>query len=80
MSSFDLESRVIQITADQLGISDEDITLTSSFSSDLGADSLDIVELILALEEEFETEIPDDTIKKVKSVGELIKYLELETH
>ena len=80
MSSFDLESRVIQITADQLGISDEDITLTSSFSSDLGADSLDIVELILALEEEFETEIPDDTIKKVNSVGELIKYLELETH
>ncbi|HAA81323.1 MAG TPA: acyl carrier protein, partial [Thermoanaerobacter sp.] len=61
--------------AEQLGIDPEEITMESSFIDDLGADSLDIVELIMALEEEFDIEIPDEDAEKIKTVGDVVEYL-----
>jgi acyl carrier protein len=67
--------RVKKIIIDQLGIDASKITEESSFVDDLGADSLDIVELIMALEEEFDVEIPDEDAEKIKTVGDATKYL-----
>lgn len=67
--------RVKKIIVDQLGIDTSKITEGSSFVDDLGADSLDIVELIMAFEEEFDVEIPDEDAEKIKTVGDAIKYL-----
>ena len=60
---------------EQLGVSDSAITLEASFIDDLGADSLDIVELIMALEEEFDIEIPDSDAEKVATVGDVVDYI-----
>ena len=68
--------KVIEIVAEQLGIGEEEIQIDSKFVEDLGADSLDIVEVLLALEEEFEVEISDDEAQKIKTVGELIQFIE----
>jgi len=73
MSIYD---KVKSIIADQLGIDEEEITTESSFIEDLGADSLDIVELIMSLEEEFEIEIPDEEAEKIRTVGEAVKYIQ----
>ena len=67
--------RVKKIIVDQLGIDANKITEKSSFVDDLGADSLDIVELIMAFEEEFDIEIPDEDAEKIKTVEDTIKYL-----
>ena len=67
--------RIKKIIVDQLGIEDEKITIVSSFIDDLGADSLDIVELIMAFEEEFDIEIPDEDAEKMKTVGDAVDYL-----
>jgi len=67
--------RVKKIIVDQLGVDVSKITQESSFVDDLGADSLDIVELIMAFEEEFDIEIPDEDAEKIKTVGDAIKYL-----
>ncbi len=67
--------RVKKIIVDQLGIDASKISQESSFVDDLGADSLDIVELIMAFEEEFDIEIPDEDAEKIKTVGDAIKYL-----
>jgi acyl carrier protein len=67
--------KVRNIIAEQLGIDPEEITMESSFIDDLGADSLDIVELIMALEEEFDIEIPDEDAEKIKTVGDVVEYL-----
>ncbi len=67
--------RVKKIIVDQLGVDTSKITEESSFVDDLGADSLDIVELIMAFEEEFDVEIPDEDAEKIKTVGDSIKYL-----
>ena len=67
--------RVRNIIAEQLGIDPGEITMESSFIDDLGADSLDIVELIMALEEEFDIEIPDEDAEKIKTVGDVVEYL-----
>ncbi|SFE31063.1 acyl carrier protein [Thermoanaerobacter thermohydrosulfuricus] len=67
--------KVRDIIAEQLGIDPEEITMESSFIDDLGADSLDIVELIMALEEEFDIEIPDEDAEKIKTVGDVLEYL-----
>ena len=67
--------RVKKIIVDQLGIEESKITENSSFIDDLGADSLDIVELIMAFEEEFDIEIPDEDAEKMKTVGDAVKYL-----
>ena len=70
------EDRVKQIIVDQLGVSAEQVTPEASFIDDLGADSLDTVELVMALEEEFDIEIPDEDAEKMTTVADAIKYLE----
>lgn len=70
-----VETKVKEIIAEQLGINEDDIVSESSFVDDLGADSLDIVELVMALEEEFELEIPDDEAEKLETVSELVNYI-----
>ena len=69
--------RVRKILVDQLGdISEDEVTLEASIVDDLGADSLDIVEIVMALEEEFEIEIPDEDAEKIKKVQEIVDYVE----
>lgn len=68
--------RIRQIIAEQLGVKNEDVTPQASFIDDLGADSLDTVELVMALEEEFGIEIPDEDAEKMTKVEEAIKYIE----
>ncbi|HEY5560187.1 MAG TPA: acyl carrier protein [Clostridiaceae bacterium] len=63
------------IIAEQLGLEADEITMESSFVDDLGADSLDIVELIMALEEEFDMEIPDEDAEKISIVGDIVDYI-----
>jgi acyl carrier protein len=70
-----IEARVRSIIADQLGITEDEIKPESKFIEDLGADSLDIVELIMAMEEEFQTEIPDEEAEKIRCVGDAIEYV-----
>ena len=72
----DVAQKVKQIIAEQLGVKIEEVTDTASFVDDLGADSLDTVELVMALEEEFGIEIPDEDAEKMTSVGESIRYIE----
>ena len=67
--------RIKKIIIDQLGIEEEKISIDSSFIDDLGADSLDIVELIMAFEEEFDIEIPDEDAEKIKTVVDAVNYL-----
>jgi len=71
-----VENRVKSIIADQLGVAEEQIKPESKFIEDLGADSLDIVELIMAMEEEFQTEIPDEEAEKIRTVGDAISYVQ----
>ncbi|MCK9236679.1 acyl carrier protein [Thiopseudomonas acetoxidans] len=70
-----IEERVKKIVAEQLGVKVEEVTNSASFVDDLGADSLDTVELVMALEEEFETEIPDEQAEKITTVQEAIDYV-----
>ena len=70
-----VEDRVKKIVAEQLGVSEDEIKASSSFVDDLGADSLDTVELVMALEEEFETEIPDEEAEKITTVQLAIDYI-----
>lgn len=72
----DAGQKVRSIIAEQLGVKIEEVTDTASFVDDLGADSLDTVELVMALEEEFGIEIPDEEAEKMTSVGEAIRYVE----
>lgn len=67
--------KVRDIISDQLGIDADEISMESSFMDDLGADSLDIVELIMALESEFDLEIPDEDAEKISSVGNVVDYI-----
>ncbi|MBQ4631603.1 MAG: acyl carrier protein [Clostridia bacterium] len=67
--------KVKNIIADQLGVNESDITPASDFIDDLGADSLDIVELIMALESEFDLEIPEDEAENVRTVGDVVEYI-----
>lgn len=70
-----IEERVKKIVAEQLGVKLEDVTNEASFVDDLGADSLDTVELVMALEEEFELEIPDEEAEKISAVQNAIDYI-----
>ncbi len=70
-----VEQRVKKIVAEQLGVNESEIKNESSFVDDLGADSLDTVELVMALEEEFETEIPDEDAEKITTVNQAINYI-----
>ena len=71
----DIEQRVKKIVAEQLGVNEAEIKTESSFVDDLGADSLDTVELVMALEDEFETEIPDEEAEKITTVQQAINYV-----
>jgi acyl carrier protein len=71
-----IEERVKQIVVEQLGVKDEEVTGDSSFVDDLGADSLDTVELVMALEEEFNCEIPDNEAEKITTVQQAIDYIQ----
>jgi acyl carrier protein len=70
-----VEERVKQIVVDQLGVSEDEVSGDSSFVDDLGADSLDTVELVMALEEEFNCEIPDEEAEKITTVQQAIDYI-----
>ena len=70
-----IEPRVKKIVAEQLGVNEADVKIESSFVNDLGADSLDTVELVMALEEEFECEIPDEDAEKITTVQQAIDYV-----
>ena len=70
-----IEQKVKNIIADQLGVGEEEIKTTSSFIDDLGADSLDVVELVMAMEEEFEVEIPDEEAENIKTVQDAVNYI-----
>ena len=76
MSEKSIEEKVKDIIVEQLGVNPEQVTPAASFIGDLGADSLDTVELVMALEEEFGLEIPDDEAEKLQSVGDVIKHVE----
>ncbi|MBZ4663544.1 MAG: acpP [Caloramator sp.] len=71
--------RVKERISEVLGIDPEDITMESSFMDDLGADSLDVVELIMALEDEFDLEIPDEEAEKIQTVGDVVEYIKENT-
>ena len=76
MSDKPLEQRVKDIIDEQLGVKPDQVTPAAKFIEDLGADSLDTVELVMALEEEFGIEVPDEQAEKLQSVGDVIKYVE----
>lgn len=71
-----VEERVIEIVSEQMGVGKEQVTRETSFVNDLGADSLDTVELVMELEEEFDINIPDDAAEKIQTVGQAITYIE----
>jgi len=76
MADKTIEEKVKDIIVEQLGVNPEQVTPQASFIEDLGADSLDIVELVMAFEEEFSVEVPDEDAEKLQTVGDVIKYIE----
>jgi acyl carrier protein len=74
MSDKSIEDRVKDIIVDQLGVNADQVTLEAKFIEDLGADSLDTVELVMAFEEEFEIEVPDEEAEKLQSVGDVVTF------
>jgi acyl carrier protein len=75
MADANIPDRVKQIIVEQLGVDAAEVTPNAHFVNDLGADSLDTVELVMALEEEFDTEIPDEQAEKIQTVGQAIDYI-----
>jgi len=74
--SEDVEKKVVEIVSEQLGVSADQIKAETSFVNDLGADSLDTVELVMEFEDEFDINIPDEDAEKIQTVGEAVKYIE----
>lgn len=72
----DIKTKVKGIIVEQLGVDEDEVTMDASFTDDLGADSLDIVELVMALEEEFSIEIPDEEAENISRVREAVNYIE----
>ena len=72
----EIEAKVKDLVADKLSVDASEVTLEANFASDLGADSLDTVELMMALEKEFNLSIPDDEAQTIKTVGDAVKYIE----
>ena len=68
--------KVKDILVDQLDVEEEKVTMEESIVDDLGADSLDLVDLVMSLEEEFDVEIPDEQVENIKTVGDIVKYIE----
>ncbi|NNG08432.1 MAG: acyl carrier protein, partial [Desulfobacteraceae bacterium] len=75
MGIVEIKNRIVEIIANQLGIEEDDITAEASVIDDLGADSLDVVELVMALEEAFDLEIPDEEAEKITSVQNIFDYM-----
>ena len=73
--SADVFERVKKVTVEKLSVKEEEVKSESSFTEDLGADSLDVVELVMAFEDEFGTEIPDDEVGSIKTVGDAVDYI-----
>ncbi len=71
--------RLKEIIIDQLDVDESEVTLSADIQSDLGADSLDVVDLIMSLEDEFEMEIPDEAVENIKTVEDIIRYIEDNT-
>ena len=71
--------KVKSIIVDQLDVDEDKVTETASIADDLGADSLDIVDLVMSFEEEFDLEIPDEQVEKIKTVGDIVKFIEENT-
>ncbi len=72
----DIKEKVVSIIVDKLGVNPDEVVETASFTNDLGADSLDTVELIMEFEKEFNVTIPDDQAEKISTVGDALKYIE----
>ena len=79
MSENSISEKVKDIIVEQLGVNPEQVTDTASFIEDLGADSLDTVELVMAFEEEFGVEVPDEDAEKLQTVGDVVTYIEKKT-
>ncbi len=75
MTEAEIEAKVIDIVAEQMGIDKSEITRDTSFTNDLNADSLDTVELVMEFEDEFETSIPDEQAEKIQTIGQAIEYI-----
>ncbi len=75
MASMSVDKKIIQIIAEQLGINEDEVIPDAALIDDMGADSLDIVELVMAMEEEFEMEIPDEDAEKIVTVRDIIEYV-----
>jgi len=73
--SADILERVKKVTVEELGVKEEEVVESASFTEDLGADSLDVVELVMAFEDEFSIEIPDDEVGEIKTVGDAVSYI-----
>ena len=71
--------KVVSIIADQLDVEEEKVTTEAAIADDLGADSLDVVDLVMSLEEEFNIEIPDEEVENIKTVGDIVKFIEEKT-
>ena len=71
--------KVKKIIVDQLDVEEDKVTEAASITDDLGADSLDVVDLVMSFEEEFDLEIPDEQVEKIKTVGDVVKYIEENT-
>ncbi|MBE3585189.1 acyl carrier protein [Desulfofundulus thermocisternus] len=76
MKHLSVFEKVKAIIVEQLGVDESEVTMEASFIEDLGADSLDIVELVMALEEEFDLTIPDEDAEKIRTVGEAVRYIQ----
>jgi len=76
MAEKSIEDKVKDIIVEQLGVNPEQVTAQAKFIEDLGADSLDTVELVMAFEEEFNVEVPDEEAEKLQTVGDVVKYIE----
>ncbi len=75
MTEQEIEAKVVEIVAEQMGVDKGEITRETSFTNDLNADSLDVVELVMEFEDEFETSIPDEEAEKIQTVGQAITYI-----
>ena len=75
MTDQEILNQVTEILVDQLGVDEEDVTMEASFIDDLNADSLDIVELVMALEQEFDVTIPDEEAERITTVGDVVNYI-----
>lgn len=74
--SQDILNRVKKVTVEELGVKEEEVVETASFTEDLGADSLDVVELVMAFEDEFGIDIPDEEVNEIKTVGDAVTYIQ----